>query len=192
VTLRATGLLAGAALVLHQARYAIGYGGDSGHALAEQGHGYLGFASVVALLLLALAAAQLLHRVGRAWRTGRGEGSGLPLGLAWLLASLALTGIYTGQELAEGLLSSGHPAGLGALAAHGGLVAYPLALALGGLVALLLRGADAVVSATARRAGRRRPAPRRLPPPRRHFSVDLLRAPVLARGSAGRAPPALA
>ena len=151
ITLRATALITAASLALHELRYVLGYGSHAHEALASQGHSYLPLAAALAAVLLALAAAHLLARLARAWRTGVGDGAPLPVGLAWLAASLALAGVYTGQELLEGALAEGHPGGLAAVTANGGLVAYPLAFALGALVALLLRGASAVLAAVARR-----------------------------------------
>jgi hypothetical protein len=188
--LRAGALLTSAALALHELRYLVAYGHHSQQALAEQGHAYLGAVHVLAGALLALAAGTFLARVAKAGRTGAGEAAPPGFAALWLGAAVALVAIYSGQELLEGLLSSGHPAGLGALTAHGGLVVLPLAILLGGAVALGLRGASALLSAVAGRARRRGPrssvslAPSavRLEPP----------ASVLARHLAGRAPPLLA
>src|SRR3954447_9241271 len=152
--LRATSLVAVAALALHELRYLIGYGGGTPEALASQGHSYLPVVSGLAGVLLALALAQLTARVLR----GSGERSPPGFRSAWVLASAALIAIFVAQESLEGLLSSGHPAGMAAVAAHGGLVAVPLALALGGLVALGLRGANRLVASAARR---RAPVPSR-------------------------------
>jgi hypothetical protein len=188
--LRAGALLTSAALALHELRYLIAYGHQSQRALAEQGHAYLNVVHVLAGALLALAAGALLARVVKAGRTGVGEASPPSFAALWVGASLALVAIYSGQELLEGLLSSGHPAGLGALTAHGGLVVLPLATLLGGVVALGLRGASALVNAAARRPhpGRPRSSGSPVPP------AVVLEPPasVLARHLAGRAPPALA
>jgi hypothetical protein len=175
-------------LALHELRYALGYGSHADEELAAQGHGYLPFATLAAGLLLALAAAALLAGVVRAWRTGAGEGAQLPLGLTWLAASLALTGVYSGQELLEGALAAGHQGGLGALAGHGGLVAYPLAFALGALVALALRGARALVGAAARS---RPPLLPRARPGHAGplFTLHLVRRGTLADGCSLRGPP---
>jgi hypothetical protein len=192
VTLRAAALIAIASLALHELRYVLGYGSHAGEALADQGHSYLPGAGIAAAVLLALAAAQLLRLAARAWRTGAGSGAPMPFGLAWLCAGLALTGVYTGQELLEGAFASGHPGGLDAVASHGGLVAYPLAFALGAVVALALRGAHAAVAAAARLGRARAGAPRR------HASAPAARTGLLAQlsprgpfasGRAVRGPP---
>jgi len=97
--------------------------------------------------------------------------------------------IYVGQELVEGLLASGHPGGLHGVFGHGGWIAVPTAVAIGSLIALTLRVADAVIAFV---AGRQRPGPRQRPGRPRHctpLSVALPRLAPLARVGAGRAPP---
>jgi hypothetical protein len=189
--LRAGALIAASALGLHELRYLIGYGGDAGRAVADQGHAYLPLAGALIVLLIALAAVQLAAAVVGAVGTGAGERRPAPFWLVWALAGLALLGVHAGQELAEGLLASGHPAGLAAITAHGGLVAVPLAFGLGLVVALALRGAEAAIAA-ARRS--RPPAPPRraaLREPRPGAVLGAPRSCVLARNLAGRAPPAV-
>jgi hypothetical protein len=188
--LRAGALLTSAALALHELRYLVAYGHHSQRALAEQGHAYLGVVHALAGALLAVAAGAFLARVAHARQTGAGEATPPRFAALWLGAAAALVAIYSGQELLEGLLASGHPAGLGALTAHGGFVVLPLALLLGGAVALGLRGASALVSAMARRARRSRPRSSISPVPAAvHLQPP---ASVLARHLAGRAPPLLA
>src|SRR3954451_669045 len=108
--LRATALVAVAALALHELRYLIGYGGGTPEALASQGHGYLPLASGLIGVLFVVALAQLAARVLR--ETGERSAPGLRLTWAW--AGIALLAIFVAQESLEGLLSSGHPAGLAA------------------------------------------------------------------------------
>jgi hypothetical protein len=62
---------------------------------------------------------------------------------------LALVAAYCAQELLEGILASGHPAGLAGVFGDGGWTAIPLALPLALLVALGLRGRGALAAATA-------------------------------------------
>jgi hypothetical protein len=188
-TLRAAALLAGAALALHQLRYLIGYSPHSGHALAHQGHGYLEYALPLVAALLVLAGGALLARVARAWHTGVPEAAPPRFAWSWAAAAVALIVIYAGQELLESVLTAGHPGGVAALSGHGGLVALPLAVLLGGLVALLLRGAGVAVARAARRARRAR-LPRAPHRARRPGLVgERPYASVLARHLAGRAPP---
>src|SRR3954462_6988282 len=182
--LRATALVTVAALALHELRYLIGYGGGTPEALASQGHGYLPIAGAGAGALLVVAVAQLAGRLVR----GGGERPAPRLSTTWLWASAALLAIFVAQEALEGLLSTGHPEGIAAVTANGGLVAIPLAAALGGMVALGLRGATRLVSAAARR---RRPSPprRRALVRRRCVRAAAPPAGVLALHLAGRAPP---
>jgi hypothetical protein len=190
-TLLLTGLIAVAVLVLHELRYLIGYGGGAGQALAEQGHGYLPFASVGVLLLFAAGVGQLLLAFRRALSSATASPAP-PFGLLWLAAISALLTIYCSQELLEGLLASGHPNGFGALAADSGWSALPLAVALGALVALALRGAAAAERRVAARALAARHCPTRAPRARRpRLALLAPPAPVLARKLAGRAPPAV-
>jgi hypothetical protein len=189
--LRAGALLVSAALALHELRYLVAYGQHSQASLAEQGHAYLGLAHAFAGTLLALAAASFLVRVARARRTGVSEAAPPRFAALWAGAAVALVAIYSSQELLEGLVASGHPAGLAALTAHDGLVVLPLATVLGAAVALGLRGAGAVLDAAARPARARRS--RRIFVPSASSAVlPPPGASVLARHLAGRAPPALA
>lgn len=190
-TLLLAALVAVAVLVLHELRYLIGYGGLASHELAVQGHGYLPDASVGVMLLAGLGVAQMLLAFRRALRSATASPAA-PFGVLWIASTCALLAIYCSQELLEGFLSTGHPSGLAALAANGGWSALPLALGLGAIVALALRGVAAAESLVARRARRRRVsvrAPRARPPrPRSHRPLGS----VLARKLASRAPPARA
>src|SRR6186997_3625476 len=150
-TLLLAALVAVAVLVLHELRYLIGYGGQASHALAVQGHGYLPGASVGVMLLLGLGVAQVLLAFRRALHSATASPAP-PLGLLWIASACALLAIYCSQELLEGLLSTGHPNGFAALAANGGWSALPLAVGLGLIVALALRGVAAAESLVARRA----------------------------------------
>jgi hypothetical protein len=188
--LRAGALIAASALALHELRYLVGYGDRAGQAIAEQGHSYLSVAGALVAFALALAGVQLAAVLLGALR-GSADERRPPFALVWALASAALLAVYAGQELTEGLLAAGHPAGLDALAGNGGLVAVPLAVGLGLLVALGLRGARAAIAAVAKRP--RAAVPR---PWRRVALVHAAPAPALAilspiaRNLAGRAPPA--
>jgi hypothetical protein len=187
-TLRVAALIAVAALALHELRYLIGFGGDAGAALDARGHGYLGAAGIAVALLAALAAAELLVAVRRALRCGTASPQA-PFGVLWMASSCALVVVYAGQELAEGVLVQGHPDGLATLAAAHGWVAAPLAVAIGAIVALLLRGSAAVEALAAARAARQ--VPERGLAPQRCAAAPVL-APstsLLARHMAGRAPP---
>jgi hypothetical protein len=190
-TLLLAALIAVAVLVLHELRYLIGYGSDAAEVLSLQGHGYLPSAAVVVALLLALGMGQLLLAFRRALQSATASPAP-PFGLLWLASVSALLTVYCGQELLEGFLSAGHPNGLAALAAEQGWSAVPLAIVLGGLVALTLRGAAAAEARMAAHARRER-ALRGRPPRLRRNRPDAEQAPipVLAAKLAGRAPPLL-
>jgi hypothetical protein len=187
-TVRLAGVIAPAALVLHELRYLIGFGHHAHEALAERGHAYLPLAGGVAGLMLALAAAQLIVALDRARRTARAEE---PPGLVqvWIVLAVALLGVYTGQELLEAALTAGRDVSAAAVLADGGWSALPLALAIGALAALLVHGAGRRVALVARCA---RPRPARPTPlnPRRRVAPVLTPTSVIARHLAGRAPPA--
>jgi hypothetical protein len=172
---------------VHELRYLVGYGGEAGGALARQGHGYLDAVTAGVGLALVAALAGLLAALVR------GAGPQLPARpwrVRWLAASAALLAAYTVQELVEGALSPGHPAGLAGVAGHGGWIAVALALAIGAAVAAVLRGADAVI---ARFASPRESARRRRPPratlPRAPLAIAPGAAAGLAAPGAPRGPP---
>ena len=188
--LRAGALIAAAALALHELRYLAGYGDRAGQAIAEQGHSYLPAAGGLVALALALAGVQLAAVLSGAL-CGPADERRPPFAVVWALASAALLAVYAGQELTEGLLAAGHPAGLDAVVGNGGLAAVPLAVGLGLLVALGLRGARAAIAAVAKRRRAAMPRPRR-----RAALVHRAPAPLhalcspIARNLAPRAPPA--
>jgi hypothetical protein len=182
--LRFVALVSAGALALHELRYRIGYGHEAEEAVAAQGHGYLSVAALgSALLAVAAACAFAL-----AFR--HGPVAPRSLGASWLSSSGALLLVYAVQEMAEGALSAGHPAGLAGVVSHGGWSALVLAAALGALISLALRGADEALALAAVAA----PVPRL---PRAPLApagplarpAALLSSP-LSRHLAGRAPPA--
>jgi hypothetical protein len=181
---RTAGALAACAYAVHSLRYALAYGSHAGTELQRQGHAYLAGAPVLLTALLALGAGELVRAVARG---DRAPGAPPPLTRIWALAALALMAVFGLQESLEGLLAAGHPAGVAAVVSGGGWLAAPLAIAFGLLVAVVDRGARAVLAA--RSARLRMPAPR---PPIAAFSF----APPherARRGSnrlrRGRAPP---
>jgi hypothetical protein len=188
-TLRAAALIGAAALVLHQLRFLVGYGGHADDALSQQGHAYLPLAGVLVVALLALAAGRLARSWRRARRTGAEEGEPPSLPSSCLASSATLLAIYVAQELLEGALSTGHPEGLAGVLGHGGWIAAPLAFGLGVLVALLLRGAGVVVAAAARRRAPARLSRATMQVPRPRARAFAPAGSVLARNLAGRAPP---
>ncbi len=184
--LRLASLLALGSFGLHQLRYLLAYGGDSGQTLAEQGHDYLASALPV---LAALALAALLATALRA-RLGAGL-SRRSLSRRILLCATALLAIYAGQELLEGTLSAGHPAGAAAVLSGGGWLALPLALALGCFVALAVQVLERIeVSLSRPRPRVTDRAPRVRGCARRERRPNPLSSP-LAFGLARRPPPVL-
>jgi hypothetical protein len=183
VRLRALALLPLAALAVHELRFALAPGASSG------GHGYLDLVAPAAGFLCALVAAELVARVARG-RAGMGQRPRQSwLGL-WLVVAAGLIAAYVGQELIEGALCGCRPAGPVAVLGAGGWVALPAALAIGGLLALALRGAEAVVARVAPRARpRRRPVAHAS---RLAAVAKRLRPAPLASAAAGRAPPRFA
>lgn len=181
--------MAAAGVALHKARYVLGYGSDADHALASHGHAYLHLTTLLVGVVLALAVGQLVAVLARPSASGQAQRRRASLGKVWLVATAALLAVYGVQELAEGLLAAGHPAGLAALTAGGGAWALPIAAVLGLAVALLARGADAAIAAASRRGSLLAAARGRLTHPRPLFAIHLIVEGVLGRNLAGRAPP---
>jgi hypothetical protein len=178
------------AFAVHQLRYQLAFGTDASRELADQGHAYLHELTPWIVLAVAAGAGGLLARLARAWRSGESE-RGRCLAALWALTSAALFSIYVGQEFLESLLADGHPQGLAGILGDGGLWALPASIAVGGLLALLVRGGRALVASVAR-LGRRRPRVAAARAPKgalRPARVALPRLAPLAGASAGRAPP---
>lgn len=192
--MRAAALIAVGALGVHDLRYLLAYHGHAARELALQGHGYLRVVTPLVAGLVVLAGAAFAGRLMRAYAAGAsGEPRGLPsTRRVWLAASALLISIYSVQEWLEGELASGHPGGFDAPYSHGGWLAVPLALAIGLLIALALRGAAVAIAVAASRGQALRAlAPVQLPS-RVSRSVRRARAQApLARRLAPRAPPAV-
>lgn len=186
--IRCGALLSAGAFGVHQLRYRIAHGSDAGAALDVSGHGYLTFLEPLIGLALAFAVGQVLVLLAGG-RVPRRSFSRRSVALAFAGALLA---IYTGQELLEGALASGHASGVDGVFGAGGWVALPLALVIGSLLACTVR----VVAAAAERVVLQGIVPR----PRGTSAspsggvtglVPLLRDRPMARHLAGRAPPRL-
>jgi hypothetical protein len=186
--LRLISLLGAGSIMVHELRYAIGYGGLANQALIAQGHSYLPFLEALVLVLVAGAMLRFGRSIARA-RRGECEPEAARFTTLWLCASAALAGVYTLQESFEGAVAPGHPAGLIGVFGHGGWTALLLSLAIGAVIALLLRGAYEVIRYVARQhASRPRPAPA-WRPWRPRLLPFARRLDVLAWNLAGRAPP---
>jgi hypothetical protein len=127
---------------VHQLRYRLGFGDKAGHVLSDHGHGYMTTVAPIVSLLLAAVIGQLLWAVCQQAAPGRPHR--ISAGRLWLLIAAALLGLYTGQELLEGVLAPGHPAGLAGVLDHDGWTAAPLALVVAGAITVALRVASAV------------------------------------------------
>jgi hypothetical protein len=190
--IRAAALMPAAVLTVHQLRYQIAFGSHADDKLAAEGHQYLGALAPVAAMLAAIAVGLFLATLSRIWRQGpEGDRAGRAPAFAslWLVAAVSLLAIYCAQELLEGLLASGHPGGLAGVFGHGGLLAVPLSLLLGALVACCLRVAVVAIRWAAGRHRRFPSSPQRPAGARRPLEVLLTELPPLAGAAAGRAPP---
>jgi hypothetical protein len=192
--MRAGALIAVGALGVHDLRYLLAYHGHASEELALQGHAYLRFATPVLAGLLVLAAAAFAARLMRAYAQGEGTGARLlpSTRRMWIFASALLIAVYSSQEWLEGFLAEGHPGGIGAPYSHGGWLAVPLALAIGLVVALALRGAAVAIAVAATHGRTRMLRPARIELPARVGSSvwHPTRNATLSRELAPRAPPA--
>jgi hypothetical protein len=186
--LRAAALLALGALVVHQGRYILGYGGGWREIFNKTGHEY--FSLLVPLVLAMVLVGIVLFGVElkRAASAVSAGSRARPWSFvrSWLVGYAALCAIYTAQELSEGLLSGEHPASIAGLLANGGWIAFALALGVAALIALVLRGA-AVALARGSRSGRVAPDRRPVLRPKAHL---LPRSRPVGRNLAPRGPPA--
>lgn len=136
--IRTAALLMLGGLVVHELRYALAFGDQADVVLAHHGHGYLTMAlPLLAMLTAVVLAGGLVAAASRpALRTPR------RVAVLWPLAAVGLLGLYSSQELIEGLAAPGHPAGWAAVFGAGGWIAIPLSLVFGGLVAAAVRIVD--------------------------------------------------
>lgn len=143
-TIRLAAVLIPAALLLHEAAYALAGGSLFG------AHGYL-----EALLPVAIAIAASLA-IAALVLPALGVPGGRPSVHAPFVLAGALLGVFAVQELAEGLLLGGGVEGLAASASVAWL-APPLALLLGALASGLLASLERAGETLARPPSRRRP-----------------------------------
>lgn len=179
-----------AALIVHQLRFALAFGGHAGVELAQQGHSYLHSLVPWVVLLLGVATGTFLWGVGRALGGQRTlPRYALSLAGLWLVCSACLVAIYVGQEALEGLFARGHPAGLAGIFGYGGGWAIPAAVCVGLVLATILHGARWVLDEIAQRSGT--PTRRRTRRAHRLTWLDaaLPRLSPLADGWSGRGPP---
>ncbi len=180
-----TALVAAGAFSVHQLRYLLAHGDAAGQVLANEGHSYLTALAPLLAVLVGVALLDFLLTL-----LARRDDTATPAGRArWGAVTVTLLAVYVCQESLEGLLSPGHPGGLDALIGNGGWVAAPLALAVGLVIALVLRTADRVIASLARHRPRPLVHVRRAARRSRPAAAAARRSP-LASKLAGRAPPA--
>ena len=177
-------MIAAGAVAVHQLRYLIGYGGDASRALQDHGHAYMdGLLPVLALL----AGLTVLGTIAGGLAGARSPTAHRAPAIRVLLYAGAILVAFGIQEVLEGVLFAGHPAGFAAVAANGGFVAIPLALVAGWAALMTVRGLASVERRIAVAFAPRRPAPARWRVP---AWTDAILAPAApARCRAARAPP---
>jgi hypothetical protein len=186
-------LVPAGAFAVHQLRYELAYGGRAGLELARQGHNYLHSLAPWIVLGICVAVGGYLAAFGRALGGHRSVSRhALSLAGLWLLCTVCLLGIYVAQELLEGVLATGHPAGLAGVFGYGGWWAIPAAASVGLVLAALFHGASWVLDEIVRLRGRRHPQAARagLLALRPSGRIGLAPRPApLAAGWSGRGPP---
>ena len=185
--------LAPAAFAVHELRYLLAYGSNAGAELQRSGHSYLHSVVPWLIAVVALCAGYFLRSLGRAF-AGHTSLPRYTLSLAgmWVACSAALVGIFTCQELLEGVFATGHVAGLAGVFGFGGWWAIPASLSIGLVVAAWLHGARWVLREVARRRAAARPivaAPSALVLPHPRLAVLAPLQPLID-GASGRGPPA--
>ena len=101
----------------------------------------------IACALLGLALAEFAARLAVRIRSGD-RPAYLPAGVRWLTASTLLTAIFALQEVTERLLAHGRVDVAESFVVHGGWAALPLCFVVGAVIAVLLRGARALLTRT--------------------------------------------
>jgi hypothetical protein len=179
--LRPVTLIAGGAIAVHELSYLAGFGTAGSHAPAD--HSY------VAALLPALAIVAALALFATVERGVAGTRTPPASPLTPLTYAAAILALFFGQETVEGLLAGADPVQIASVLAAHGVVAIPLALALGFVAWLAMHGLETVEARIATRFDQSTPrcAPRLGLRPR---LLDVVLSPALLAGSAApRAPP---
>lgn len=186
------GLVPVAAFAVHQLRFLLAFGSGAGAELAETGHSYLHSVVPWIMLVVGLSVGAFLFALSRAASGRRSTSSPQRLSFLslWLMCAACLLAIYCTQEFLEGLFATGHPTGIEGIFGFGGLWAIPSAVAVGLVLAAILRGARWTLDEICRRHS---PGPLRPQPvpavaaPRR---LMLVASSPLVRGWCDRGPPA--
>lgn len=183
-------LLAPAAFAVHELRYLLAYGDSAGLELQRTGHSYLH--SVIPWLIGITAAVMGLFLVslGRALR-GQVSLRRYTLSFAglWIVCAASLVAVFTCQELLEGMVATGHAAGLAGVFGYGGWWAVPAAACVGLILAACFHGAHWALVTVAGRS--RAAAPSRRWRPSTAYAPVCVRIPrsPMAEGRSGRGPP---
>lgn len=185
------GLVPAAALAVHQLRFLLAFGHASGAQLAQTGHAYLHSLVPWLIALIGLAAGGFLCGMGQAFSGQRSlRRYTASLAALWLACAGCLIAIYAAQEFLEGVVLSGHPAGLAGIFGYGGWWAIPAAVAVGLVLAAILHGARWALDEIARRWSPAAPRRRRsATAPARPPALGLPRLAPLAGGWSDRGPP---
>jgi hypothetical protein len=183
---RAGVLLLAGTVAVHQLVY-----GLAGVRPDEHAHAYLAWLTPALFALVFAGVAEVALRVAR---VGRRPAAPPPRGrVLWPVLSVLLVAIFAAQETAETLLEheEGHGHALHELLiGHGLWVVAPIALVVGAVLALALRGAAAAEAWVLAVEPAKPEAPAPVAAPRRApAAVRAVAGDVLARHLAGRAPP---
>jgi hypothetical protein len=174
-------------LVVHQGRYLFATPQHE-HELSAA-HSYLVWLAPISVVLGLLVFVHLVVVVGRA---RAGADPQLPgTGGLWLAVTATLLSAFAAQECLEDLLTHGHLPSLAELLGAGGWTAIPVAVAVAGGIALLLRGAAHVVRWALERGRRRAARHTSLAPAAPRPPIFAVPSSILARRLAGRGPPVL-
>ena len=148
-SLRAAVLLGAAAMGVHESAYVLG--GNAGAAAGHGLHGYMWHqVPVIGVLFVAAGTHFVLTIAGAGRGVRRPEPSGPQFGVMWLAAGTLLGLAWVAQEWVETALGPAGPERALAAVGSGGATPFAIAAVLGGIVALLLRGADDVLASAPR------------------------------------------
>ncbi|HEX3874786.1 MAG TPA: hypothetical protein VHW26_11610 [Solirubrobacteraceae bacterium] len=181
----------GGVLAVHELRYLLAYGADAGHELHAHGDTYVGTASLLAGLLVAIPAVGVGFGVIRARRGNASlRRARLRPWQSWLVWAVLLTVGFCGVEGLEMVFESEHPGGFAGVFGAGGWWAVPAAVGVAAVFTLARRGARALVRLAARPRRRRADRAGTGVVSGDPVRVDRrARQTPLASGAAGRAPP---
>ena len=127
------------AIVVHELRYLLAGQHPDAHA-----HAYMGRLVPVVSALLLLAVVEFVARLALRRRVQAAAlGAG---GVRWLALGTILLGIFAAQETAEVFFEHGRLDLADSLIVHGGWLGAPLSFAVAAVIALLLRGANALLA----------------------------------------------